>query len=43
VVREDSGELRLVLGLDELLDGARGQLGEGGISRREDGERASRL
>ena len=43
MVREDVGELRLVLGLDELLDGSRRQLGEGGIRRREHGERPRTL
>jgi hypothetical protein len=43
VVREDASELLLVLGLEEVIDGALGKLCERLISRREDGERALAL
>ena len=39
VIGQDAGQRALVLGLDQRLDRAGGQLGEGGIGRREHGER----
>lgn len=42
VVGQDAGQRGLVLGLEQGVDGAGGQRVERGVSRPEDGERASR-
>ena len=39
VIGQDAGQRGLILGLDQRLDGAGGKPGEGGVGRREDGER----
>ena len=43
VVRQDTGEGGLGLGLDERLNRARREFGEGGVGRRKDRERALTL